>query len=167
MLEGTEPDPTDKGTQRPNAKPLQKKGNTFIPMECPDFDMEITLPLNTSPDDPISLFTLYYTPEIIESIVRYTNEVPREPQNPSMPYARANAWYPTCAEEIYLYFAIRVYMTEFPIDDVAGYWSSNPLFPQHRLMKFISRDRFQELHMRFRVAPPGHVDLWDRVSVLS
>jgi hypothetical protein len=41
--------------------------------------MEITLPLNTSPDDLISLFTLYYTPEIIESIVRYTNKVPREP----------------------------------------------------------------------------------------
>jgi hypothetical protein len=41
--------------------------------------MEITLLLNTSPDDLISLFTLYYTPEIIESIVCYTNEVPQEP----------------------------------------------------------------------------------------
>jgi hypothetical protein len=38
-----------------------------------------------------------------------------------MPYARANAWYLTYAEEIYLYFAIRVYMTEFLIDNVAGY----------------------------------------------
>jgi hypothetical protein len=159
MLEGTEPDPTDKGTQRPNAKPLQKKGNTFILIKCPDFDIEITLPLNTSLDNPISLFTLYYTPEIIESIVCYTNEVPREPQDPSMSYARANAWYLTCAEEIYLYFAIRVYMTEFPIDDVAGYWSSNPLFSQHRLIKFILQDRFQELYIRFRVALPEHVNL--------
>jgi hypothetical protein len=129
MLEGTEPNPTDKRTQRPNAKPLQKKGNTFILIECPDFDMKITLLLNTSSDNLISLFTLYYTLEIIESIVCYTNEVPREPQNLSMLYARANVWYLTYAEKIYLYFAIRVYMTEFSIDDVAGYWSSNPLFP--------------------------------------
>jgi hypothetical protein len=90
-------------------------------MECPDFDIEITLLLNTSPDNLISLFTLYYTSEIIESIVCYTNKVPREPHDLSMPYARANTWYPTYAEKIYLYFAIRVYMTEFLIDNVAGY----------------------------------------------
>jgi hypothetical protein len=123
--------------------------------------MEITLPLNTFPDNPISLFTLYYTPEIIESIVYYTNEVLREPHNLSMLYARANAWYLTYAKKIYLYFAIRVYITEFPIDNVAGYWNSNLLFLQHRLIKFISRDRFQELYMRFRVASPRHMDLWD------
>jgi hypothetical protein len=142
MLEGTEPDPTDKRTQRLNAKPLQKKGNTFILVKCPDFDMEITLLLNTSLNDLISLFMLYYTPEIIESIVCYMNKVPREPHDLSIPYNKANAWYLTCAKEIYFYFAIRVYITEFPIDNVAGYWSNNPLFPQHRLMKFISRDRF-------------------------
>jgi hypothetical protein len=79
MLEGTEPNPTDKRTQRPNTKPLQKKCNTFIPIKYPDFNIEITLPLNTSPDNLISLFTLYYTLEIIESIVCYTNKVSREP----------------------------------------------------------------------------------------
>jgi hypothetical protein len=90
MLEDTEPDLTDKRTQRPNTKPLQKKSNTFILIECPDFNMKITLLLNTSPDNLISLFTLYYTPEIIKSIVCYTNKVLREPQDLSMSYARAN-----------------------------------------------------------------------------
>lgn len=164
MPEGTEPDPTDRGTQRPNLRPLPRKGDRFIPMKCPNFEMEITLPPDTSPDDPISLFTLYYSPEIIESIVRYTNNVRRKPQDPSQSHARANAWYPTCTEELYLYFAIRVYMTEFPLDEIASYWSSNKLYPQHRLMRYMSRDRFQELHMRYRVAPPGHQDLWGRVG---
>jgi hypothetical protein len=91
MLKGTEPNLTDKRTQRLNTKPLQKKGNTFIPIKCPDFDTEITLLLNTSLDDLISLFTLYYTPEIIESIVCYINKVLRESQDLSIPYARANA----------------------------------------------------------------------------
>jgi hypothetical protein len=29
---------------------------------------------NVSPDNPITLFTLYYTPEIIELIVKKTNK---------------------------------------------------------------------------------------------
>ena len=90
MIEGTEPDPTDRGTQRPNVAPLQEKGTKFIPFECPDFEFEITLPTDTSPDDPITLFTLYYTPEIIQSIAYHTNNVRREAQDPSKPNTRAN-----------------------------------------------------------------------------
>jgi hypothetical protein len=58
MPEATEPDPTDRGTQRPNVAPLQEKGTEFILFECPDFEFEITLPANASPEDPITLFTL-------------------------------------------------------------------------------------------------------------
>jgi hypothetical protein len=59
----------------------------------------------------ISLFDLYYTPEIIDLIVKKTNEHMRELNDNSRPYARANNWYLTCVKEIYLYFAIRIYMT--------------------------------------------------------
>jgi hypothetical protein len=69
MLKGTEPDPTDQRTQRPNASLLRKKKDKFIPFKCPDFNFKITLPSNTSSDNLITLFILYYTPEIIESIV--------------------------------------------------------------------------------------------------
>jgi hypothetical protein len=77
MLESTEYDPTDKGTLRPNAKPLQKAGDRFEPMQLPDWDCEIHLPEDTSPDDPISLFSLYYSPKIIDMIVDKTNEYMR------------------------------------------------------------------------------------------
>jgi hypothetical protein len=43
MPEATEPDPTDRGTQRPNVVPLQEKGTEFILFECLDFEFEITL----------------------------------------------------------------------------------------------------------------------------
>jgi hypothetical protein len=79
MLKSTEPNLTNKRTQHLNTKPLQKKDNTFILIKCPDFDMKITLLLNTSSDNLISLFMLYYTLEIIKSIVCYTNKVLREP----------------------------------------------------------------------------------------
>ncbi len=69
MPEDTVFDPTDKGALRPKAKLIRKKGDSFEPMQLPYFDWEINLPENFSPDDPITLFTLYYTPEIIDLIV--------------------------------------------------------------------------------------------------
>jgi hypothetical protein len=69
MPEGTKPDPTNQRTQRSNASLLHKKRDKFIPFKCSDFDFKITLLLNTSLDNLITLFTLYYTFEIIKSIV--------------------------------------------------------------------------------------------------
>ena len=54
-------------------------------------------------------------------------------------------------------------MTLFPMGKVTDYWSTHPLFPIHRLTEKISRDRYLELSMRYRVAPLGHASLWDRV----
>jgi hypothetical protein len=121
MPEDTVFDSTDKGTLRLDAKPLRVKGDAFYPMKLPDFDWEITLPKNTSPDDPITLFTMYYTPEIMDIIVEKTNDYIREPANDSLPYARANQWYPTCRGELYIYFAIRIYMTLYVMNEISDY----------------------------------------------
>jgi hypothetical protein len=60
---------TDRGTKRLNAKPIITAAHKFFLMYLPDFDFEITLPDDVSPDDPIFLFTMYYTLEIVEQIV--------------------------------------------------------------------------------------------------
>jgi hypothetical protein len=62
-------DLTDGGTKQPNTKSLLKARHKFIPIILPDFDFEITFPNDVSSDNPISLFTMYYTPEIIDTIV--------------------------------------------------------------------------------------------------
>jgi hypothetical protein len=81
---------TNKGTLRPNKDPLRKQGSAFKPMQLLPFGWEITLPEDVSPDNPITLFTMYYTPEIIDLIVEKTNTYLRKPQDDSTPYARAN-----------------------------------------------------------------------------
>ncbi len=73
MLELIVFDSTNKGTLRPDKEPLESIGGKFVPMKLPDFGWEIHLPENTSPDDPITLFTMYYTPEIMDIIVENTN----------------------------------------------------------------------------------------------
>jgi hypothetical protein len=150
MPEHTVFDPTDKGTLRPNEDVIHKTGKAFKPMQLPDWDWEIILPEDVSPDDPITLFTIYYMPEIINLIVEKTNEYQREPQDDSCPRMRANAWYPTNRGEIYIYFAIRIYMTLYKDNEIADYWTTKEMTPNHPITKYLSRDRFQELHMRVR-----------------
>jgi hypothetical protein len=91
MPKGVINDPTDRGTKRPNAKPIITAAHEFFLMYLPDFDFEITLPDDVSPDDPISLFTMYYTSEIVEQIVKYTNNYQREPQDPTPLNSQASA----------------------------------------------------------------------------
>ena len=112
MAEGTKFDTTDQGTLRPNAEPILSVGDAFIPMKLPHFFPEITLPYTASPDDPITLFDLYYPPDIIEKLVQRTNNYNRIPRDLTLRHARANGPFdPTWPGEIYTYFAIRIYMT--------------------------------------------------------
>jgi hypothetical protein len=90
MPELTVFDSTDKGTLRPDEEPLESTGDEFVPMKLPYFGWEIHLLENTSPDDPITLFTMYYTPEIIDMIAENTNNYARRPKNESLAYTRVN-----------------------------------------------------------------------------
>ena len=79
MPEDTVFNPTDKGTLRLNAKPLQTKGDAFYLMKLLDFSWEITLLEHVSPDNLITLFTLCYMLEIINLIVEKTNRYMQKP----------------------------------------------------------------------------------------
>jgi hypothetical protein len=164
MSESTIFDSTDKGTLRPNEDPLRKQGNTFKPMQLPQFGWEIILPDNVSPDDPITLFTMYYTPEIINLIVEKINSYLREPQDDSCPRARAKEWYPTSCGEIYIYLAIRLYMTLHVDNEIADYWNTRDFTPSHPIASYMSRDRFQELYMRVRFHGNQEQGLYEKVA---
>lgn len=166
MAEGTQYDPTDTGTLRPNATPLEKKGTRFEPMECPDFDMEIQLPPHACASDPITLFTLYFPPEIIQSIVQCTNNYQREPRDPTKLNSRVLNWRPTCEKEIYVFLSIKIYMTVFPLNRVEDYWDTRSGTPYHHITKYMARDRFQELKMRYRICGPETTDIYQRVSLI-
>jgi transposase IS4-like protein len=137
-------DPTDDGTLRPNEKPLPKAGTTFRPLKITPKEYKIHLPQGISPDDSFKLFQLYYTPDIISSIVEATNAYIREPEDPGLPYCRAHRFWdrPTCTSEIYIYLAIRIYMTIYVYNEISDYWSTSDIAPAHPISRHISRDRF-------------------------
>jgi hypothetical protein len=136
-------------------------------MQLPDWDWEITLPENASPDNPITLFTMYYTPEIIDLIVEKTNQYLRKPQDDSCPYIRANDWYPMSSGEIYLYLAIRIYMTLYICNEISDYWNTKDFTPDHPITSYMSRNRFQELHMRVRMHGENVEGPYAKVSKLN
>jgi hypothetical protein len=142
MPEATKFDSTDKGTLRPNAEPIMKPGTHFEPMQLRDRHFEITLPETSSPDDPITLFLLYYNSRIIETIVQYTNSYAPSQFGPLQERSRAAEWFPTSAGEIYIYLAIRVYSTLFEEDEIANYWDTREGTPNHYISEYMARDRF-------------------------
>ena len=81
-----------------------------------------------------------------------------------LPYTRANQWYPTCRGELYLYFAIRIYMTLYIQNEISDYWSKGDFMPYHNIMDKMPRNRFQELHMRVRLAGTNADGPYTRVS---
>lgn len=164
VRDNVENDPTDPATKRPNSPPLKSAGSEFIPMDIPEFGYEIHLPEDVSCDDPISIFDLYYSPEIMAQIVQYTNDVEREPEVPGKPGCRAAKWYPTCQSELYTYLGIRVYMTTHIENEISDYWNTSNNSPFHHISKHMARDRFQELHMRFRCHGTEAIGPYEKAS---
>jgi hypothetical protein len=62
-------DLTDRGTKRLNAKPIITAAHKFFPIYLSDFDFEITLPNDVSPNNLIFFFIIYYISEIVKQIV--------------------------------------------------------------------------------------------------
>lgn len=164
MPESTIFDTTDTGTLRPNAKPLFSKGRRYIPMRIEFRYPDIVLPPDASPADPITLWRMYYSLEIMEYLVHCTNSNTRQSHDPTKPHARANDWELTSVGELDTYFAIRIYMMLHVEKEIADYWSTDPDDPKHPIDTHMSRNRFQELHMRFRCETPGKKGPYERVN---
>jgi hypothetical protein len=149
MPEDTITNTTDPGTYWPKTLVLKTKNDYFEPMKLFDFEPEIYLPDHVSPDNPITIFTLYYTPEIIKQIIKSMNLNSRQLKDPSKPKTRAYSWVLTTSREIYIYFAICIYMTLYIENKIADYWNTQKATPIHPISKHITRDRFQEFHIWF------------------
>jgi hypothetical protein len=89
MPEDTITNTTNPRTYRPKILVLKTKSDHFEPIKLPDFEPEIHLLDHVSPDDPITIFILYYTPEIIEQIIKNINLNSYQPKNLLKPKTQA------------------------------------------------------------------------------
>ena len=85
---------------------------------------------------------MYYTPEIMDIIVENTNNYARRPRNDMLLESRINQWYPTCHKELYLYFAIRIYIILHVLNEIFNYWDISKNTLTHDFTDLIPRNRF-------------------------
>ncbi|PQE33719.1 transposase IS4 domain-containing protein [Rutstroemia sp. NJR-2017a WRK4] len=166
LPEGTIADPTDPGTLRPQYPPFTNLGTEFIPMNILIKSTMVHLPRSLIRSDPLEYFLIYYTEEVVQSIVGHTNKHYDDSEKPTTRCARANKWFPTTVPEIYTYLGIRLYMMLHSENSIEDYWNTSDSTPFHPITHYMSRNRFQQLHMHFRVGPPDG-DIFDRVEPLS
>jgi hypothetical protein len=68
-------DPTDPtGTVRPNLPPENGTGNYYVPLKCPEFSPIINLPPGVDSDNPIAIWDLFFTVDVLQIIVQNTNK---------------------------------------------------------------------------------------------
>ncbi len=154
MPEDTVFDSTNRGTLRPNKDALQTSGTIFKPMKLPYQGQEITLLEYVSPNDLITLFSIYYTSEFIQQIVKRTNQYLRKPKDDLRPYVQVNYQYLICSTKIYLYFVIRIYITLYIENEISNYQKTLDNSLIYLIQEYISRNRFQELYIRIRFYRP-------------
>lgn len=167
MASNTEKDPTDPGTLRPNIKPLQKAGAAFQPMDIPDFQPEIVLPEGVSANNPITLFLLYYPRKIIDQIVKCTNDFAEAYPEPWKPNNKEKPWYPTSVGEIYVFLALRIYMTRHVENKVSDYWTTTGIKGFHPITQYMARHRYSQLYLRYRCTPHTTQDVFEKIDLLS
>lgn len=146
-------DSTDPATKRPDLPPAKKVGQTFYGMNLPPFPHHVNLPATVLPSNPWEIFRLFISTDMISIIVDFTNtrasQLPREDLKPR---ALLNSWYNVTIEEIYAYIGIRIYMGLHSEVCTRDYWSIGPNKPFHPLSEVMSRERYEAIHARMRVA---------------
>ncbi|RFU33083.1 hypothetical protein B7463_g3217, partial [Scytalidium lignicola] len=150
------PDSTDLGTLRPNFEPVVEVGETFTPLICPEFNHKINLPPNIKPNDPLGIFTLFFSRPVVKELVENTNKSYQEALGKGTVKESYPKWAPLTVEELYLYLGIRVYMSLTVLKQLKYYWNTDPekhCGLHYAITSRMSRRRFEAITRWFRVAP--------------
>ena len=162
-----QPDLTDTGTLRPKRRPLEQKGDAFIPIDVPEFDSHVMLPSYITPLDALGIFSQFLPDRILDIIVENTNKNDGRAYGPWKPYARALEWVLLTRNELKSYIAILIYISLHFEQRLESYWSTDPDTPFHILSHHMSLRRFQALHRRLRISCPTNCEdspeLWSKV----
>ena len=131
----------------PKPWPLPK----FEPLYIDDWDDygSPNLPPNVNTHDPFELFSLFFTDEIMDKLVEWTNEhAELYPPNEELEHPRA--WQPTCKQELYAYFAVQIHMGITIESCIEDYWKDLTTHgSEHIVKKYIGLKRFQQLDRHF------------------
>ncbi|XP_045126108.1 piggyBac transposable element-derived protein 4-like [Portunus trituberculatus] len=101
----------------------------------------------TGKPEPIDMFALFITDDILDTIVSQTNIYSQQKINaaPLTRRSRLIAWKPTTRNEIKKFLGIILYMGIVGMPDISSYWSKNKLYAGSYISSVMTRERFEIL----------------------
>jgi hypothetical protein len=137
--------------------------------------------------EPIDLFKLFFTEELIGELVQYTNQnaeqqrakppsyIHRRPRRADEPPRESNRpWRPVTVDELYRFLAVQIHMGLHIEACIKDYWKRSPDFGvQHAVADYMSRDRFEQIDRYLYCCPvrsnkdPAFSNTFERIEVLS
>ena len=155
-LDHVKKDPKPSKTPRgdpPRPWPLPK----FKPVQInqPWSHGQSRLPSTIAPDDPYAIFSLFFNEEVIQILVRHTNEYAF--LNPGPKSSETRTWFPTTVNEFRAYLGVTIWMGLHAESSIPEFWNIDPLKgPIHRqVLDHISLKRWQQIDRFFHISKPS------------
>lgn len=106
---------------------------------------ETNLPANIDSNDPFAIFQLFFTEDIMDKLVEWTNQFAElhRPSDKEAPLGNPRAWEPTSRTELYAYFGTLIYMGITTESCVEDYWGDHTEDGASYIVKnYIGKNRF-------------------------
>jgi hypothetical protein len=135
--------------------------NAYTPIEITEHAAQIRLPGGTR--TPFDIFCLFWSPELIDTIVTQTNSYARRTHQD-----QSHKWKDVNTPELYVFFGIVIYMGTHDEPHMDHYWSqeANHTGPKHAIDKLMGSTRFYQIRRNLtlvdRGEPAEHSDSWYR-----
>jgi hypothetical protein len=138
-------DPCTKKSKKPPPEPWALL--PFTPIEIDDYldPGEPSIPSSLDRHNPLAVFKLFFTEEIIDKMVEWINKyiathfIPKEKALKGRP----RKWKPISKLELYAYFGVVIYMgiiIELAVED---YWGPIKKGAAYKVTDYILKDRFK------------------------
>lgn len=125
----------------------------YTPLHIEEQLSRPNLPEGLNDPSPWEIFNLFFTADILTTLVENTNKYAAAKLT-SLPVGR-RWWVPTRIDEIRVFLGIQVYMGLHPEAQLESYWHVNDEDPDHKLVRrVIGIKRFEQLERFFHISDP-------------
>jgi len=116
------------------------------------------LPINFKDSDAFELFQLFFTNDLIDLLIYYTNTNAAKAMEkaPLQKSARIKRWKDTSRKKMYAYFGVLIYIGLHKEPAIVDYWKEGSIYtPKHPIRQYISRNRFQAIDLYLYYEDPS------------
>ncbi len=115
--------------------------STLVAPEIKDFTGSAVGPTVPIPDTPLDIFTLYYTPDIVNTIVEESNRYAKQ----TMSQEKWEKFVPLTADDIQAFMGLNILMGINDLPAIDDYWKKDSVYHYSPVADCISRGRYREI----------------------